>query len=169
MWPLQGRGRRQNRDSYRVYSGHVKEIQPVHSEGDKPWDFFGRNEPGRKRRPSSREDGGVSGVSSSCGARGGFLPRHDEDLREPLLWCQGSQVSMLVARGSASLLSQPTPVFLPGESHGQRSLAGYSPWGCPTLQADALPSEARSKSSQASPQADSITQKSAKPRGNVII
>ena len=25
---------------------------------------------------------------------------------------------------------QLTPVFLPGESHGQRSLAGYSPWGC---------------------------------------
>ena len=24
---------------------------------------------------------------------------------------------------------QPTPVFLPGECHGQRSLAGYSPWG----------------------------------------
>ena len=24
---------------------------------------------------------------------------------------------------------QPTPVFLPGEIHGQRSLAGYSPWG----------------------------------------
>jgi len=23
---------------------------------------------------------------------------------------------------------QPTPVFLPGESHGQRSLAGYKPW-----------------------------------------
>ena len=23
----------------------------------------------------------------------------------------------------------PTPVFLPGESHGQRSLMGYSPWG----------------------------------------
>ena len=25
---------------------------------------------------------------------------------------------------------QPIPVFLPGESHGQRSLAGYSTWGC---------------------------------------
>ena len=25
---------------------------------------------------------------------------------------------------------QPTPLFLLGESHGQRSLAGYSPWGC---------------------------------------
>ena len=24
----------------------------------------------------------------------------------------------------------PTPVFLPGEFHGQRSLVGYSPWGC---------------------------------------
>ena len=24
---------------------------------------------------------------------------------------------------------EPTPVFLPGKSHGQRSLVGYSPWG----------------------------------------
>ena len=24
---------------------------------------------------------------------------------------------------------RPTPVFLPGESHGERGLAGYSPWG----------------------------------------
>ena len=24
----------------------------------------------------------------------------------------------------------PTPVFLAGKSHGQRSLMGYSPWGC---------------------------------------
>ena len=24
---------------------------------------------------------------------------------------------------------QPTPVFLPGKSHGQRSLVGYSSWG----------------------------------------
>ena len=25
---------------------------------------------------------------------------------------------------------QPISVFLPGEFHGQRSLVGYSPWGC---------------------------------------
>ena len=25
---------------------------------------------------------------------------------------------------------QPTPVLLPGKSHGWRSLVGYSPWGC---------------------------------------
>ena len=24
---------------------------------------------------------------------------------------------------------QPTPVFLPGKSHGRRTLTGYSPWG----------------------------------------
>ena len=24
---------------------------------------------------------------------------------------------------------QPTPVFLPGESYGQKSVVGYSPWG----------------------------------------
>ena len=27
----------------------------------------------------------------------------------------------------------PAPVFLPGEFHGQRSLVGYSPWGCKEL------------------------------------
>ena len=25
---------------------------------------------------------------------------------------------------------QPTPLSLPGKSHGQMSLVGYSPWGC---------------------------------------
>ena len=28
---------------------------------------------------------------------------------------------------------QPTPVFLPGQFHGQRSLVCYSPWGCTEL------------------------------------
>ena len=28
---------------------------------------------------------------------------------------------------------QPTPVSLPGKSHGQRSLEGCSPWGCKEL------------------------------------
>ena len=27
----------------------------------------------------------------------------------------------------------PTPLFLPGEFHGQVSLVGYSPWGCKEL------------------------------------
>ena len=28
---------------------------------------------------------------------------------------------------------QPTPVFLSGEFHGQKSLPGFSPWGCREL------------------------------------
>ena len=28
---------------------------------------------------------------------------------------------------------QPTPVFMPGKSHGQRSLAGYRSWDLKTL------------------------------------
>ena len=31
--------------------------------------------------------------------------------------------------GGGTPVEQPTPVFLPEESHGQRSLASYSPWG----------------------------------------
>ena len=35
--------------------------------------------------------------------------------------------------GCHFLLWQPTPVFLPGNSHGRKSLVGYSPWGCKEL------------------------------------
>ena len=34
-----------------------------------------------------------------------------------------------VATPGAKRKWQPTPVFLPGKSHGHRSLAGYSLWG----------------------------------------
>ena len=27
------------------------------------------------------------------------------------------------------MAAQPTPLFLPGKSHRQRSLVGYRPWG----------------------------------------
>ena len=37
---------------------------------------------------------------------------------------------------------QPTPVFLPGKSHEQRSLASYSPWGCKRVGHD-LPTKQR--------------------------
>ena len=31
---------------------------------------------------------------------------------------------------------QPTPVFLPGNFHGKRSLEGYNPWDCKELETD---------------------------------
>ena len=33
-----------NMNGSRDYHTKFKEIQPVHSEGDQPWDFFGRND-----------------------------------------------------------------------------------------------------------------------------
>ena len=59
------------------------------------------------RIPWTEDLGGLEsmGLQRVSGARGGFLPRHDEDLGEPLVRRKGSQVSMRVARGSASWLS----------------------------------------------------------------
>ena len=47
--------------------------------------------------------------------------------------CKISQSKIQNLKTSTTYLTsiptrQPTPVSLPGESHGQRSLAGYSPW-----------------------------------------
>ena len=46
--------------------------------------------------------GGFTELQRLCG----FLRRYDGELREPLVWRQGSQVSMRVVRGSASLRSR---------------------------------------------------------------
>ena len=47
--------------------------------------------------------------------------------RLPTMW--ETWVQSLVGKISQRRKWQPTPVFLPGKFHGQRSLVGYSPWG----------------------------------------
>ena len=42
---------------------------------------------------------------------------------------RGAGFSPWVGKISWGRAWQPTPGFLPGESHGQRSRAGYRPWG----------------------------------------
>ena len=43
---------------------------------------------------------------------------------------QETQVRTLGQEDSPGEMNgQPDPAFLAGESHGQRSLVGYSPWG----------------------------------------
>ena len=44
--------------------------------------------------------------------------------------CKGSRFDPWVGKIPWWRAWQPTPVFLPGEAHGQRSLADYSPQGC---------------------------------------
>ena len=57
--------------------------------------------------------GGASGRESTCWSR-----RHERCGFDP--W---------VRKISWSRSWKPTPVFLPGEPHGQRSLVGRNPWG----------------------------------------
>ena len=47
---------------------------------------------------------------------------------KPGSFCQGDKKVSIKYQGWRRKW-QPTPVFLPGEFHGQRSLVGYSPWG----------------------------------------
>ena len=44
-------------------------------------------------------------------------------------WCRKPGFHFWVRKIPWRRKWQPTPVFLPAQSHGQRSLAGYSPWG----------------------------------------
>ena len=48
--------------------------------------------------------------------------------KEPTCQCRKSRFDSWVGKIPWRGKWQPTPVFLPGESHGQRSLVGYSPW-----------------------------------------
>ena len=52
----------------------------------------------------------------------------DSDSKESA--CNAGDASLIprLERSPGERAWQPTPVFLPGESHGQRSLASYSPW-----------------------------------------
>ena len=58
--------------------------------------------------------GGASGKLSACQCRR----------------CKRGSFHPWVKKITWSRKWQPTPVFLPGESHGQRNLVGYSPWSC---------------------------------------
>ena len=56
--------------------------------------------------------------------------------KEPTWWCRRLKrlrFDPWVGKIPWRRKRQLTPVCLPGESHGQRSLAGYSPWVCKEL------------------------------------
>ena len=49
--------------------------------------------------------------------------------KESACQCRRGRFNPWVGKISWRRKWQPTPVFLPGKSHGWRSLGGYSPWG----------------------------------------
>ena len=56
-----------------------------------------------------------------------FSSNHHHNKKHALLWLTFFFQSVSWSSWLGFLL--PTPVLLPGKSHGQRSLVGYSPWG----------------------------------------
>ena len=58
-----------------------------------------------------------------------FLPASKSLLVKPLPTSGRPGFNPWVGKISWKWKWQPTPVFLPGKSHGQRSLVGYSSWG----------------------------------------
>ena len=61
--------------------------------------------PAGKEGPHLAMTGESRGFPRAVARRVVFLSSYDGELREPLLWRQGSQVSTRVARGSMALLS----------------------------------------------------------------
>ena len=135
-----------------------KEIQPVHSKGDQRWVFFGRNNvkaetpilwpPHAKSWLIGKDsDAGRDWWQEEKGTTEGKMPGWHQ-------WLNGSEFEWtpgvgdgqggLACCNSWGLMScqtrlsnwtelnswkwQPTPVFLPEKSRGQRNLVGYSPW-----------------------------------------
>ena len=47
--------------------------------------------------------------------------------------CQAGDLGSIPGSGKSPREGNGSPVFLPGKSYGQRSLEGYSPWGCKEL------------------------------------
>ena len=110
-----------------------KEIKLVNPKGNKPWIFTGRTDAEAPifgqlmRRPDSLEKTLMLRKIESRRRRGWQRMR----------WLDGITNSMDMRCGFNPWVRkilwrrkwQPTPIFLPGESHGQRSLMGYSPRG----------------------------------------
>ena len=68
-------------------------------------------------------------VALATRCRNGLLVGHGSEGKESCLQCRRPRFDPWVGKILGIKEQVPTPVFLPGESHGQRSLAGYSPWG----------------------------------------
>ena len=100
-----------------------------------------------QRRPGSPACEGVEGAVSGeqrvrrhCYPRRGFpiasAVKNPPAMQEP----QETWVQSLVRKSPWRRAWEPPLVFLPGESHGQRSLEGYNPRGCNELDMTKAPS-----------------------------
>ena len=57
-----------------------------------------------------------------------YLPGRASGKQPPANAGDIRDMKLIPGSGGSPVEGQPTPVFFPGESHGQRSQAGYHPW-----------------------------------------
>ena len=93
-----------------------KEIQPVHSEGDQPWDFFGRND-AKVETPvlwPPHAKSWLIGKDPDAGRDWGQEEKRttEDEMAGWHHWLDGCESE-----------------WIPGVGDGQRSLAGHSLWG----------------------------------------
>ena len=82
-----------------------------------------------------------SGVPLHASQDGCYPKVYKQSMLERV-WRKGNPLTLLVGMQTSTATMEnsmeislktgtrtPTPVFLPGESHGQKSLVGCSPWG----------------------------------------
>ena len=97
--------------------------------------FFPDSSVGKESACNAGDPGSVPGSGRSSGEGIGYPFQYSwvslvAQMVKNLLAIQETQVQSLGREDPWRRTWQPTPVFLPGEAHGQRSLAGYSSWGC---------------------------------------
>ena len=63
---------------------------------------------------------------------------YDSAVKEPTRQCRRHMFNSRVRKIPWRRKWQPTPMFLPGKSCGQRSLAGYNPWGSQRVRHDLM-------------------------------
>ena len=68
-----------------------------------------------------------------------------ERIRLPVQETRRYGIDFWVGKISWSRRWQPAEAFLPGKPHGQRSLLGYSPWGCRELDTTELDEHTKKK------------------------
>ena len=128
-----------------------KKIKPVNPKGNQPWIFTGRTDAKSEAPILGPPDVKNWLIGQNPDAGKDWRQEEKEATEDEMVgwhyWLNGHEFEQAPgdSEGQGGLVrcrfdpwvmkipwrraGQPTPVFLPEESHGQRSLVGHSPWG----------------------------------------
>ena len=82
------------------------------------------------RPTSSWNEGNILNLDKVGGSTGVYIKSSGSDGKSICLQCGTPGFHPWVEKIPWRRKWHPTPILLPGKSHGLRSLVGYSPWGC---------------------------------------